>query len=71
LTITNSYNDNHPYHNNNKHYNIPNPNNAPAIITNSFQYPESLLPPGNTKVLMCGGNYNVMNVDSLLDIMHH
>jgi len=68
---SNSYNDNHPYHNNNKHYNIPNPNNAPAIITNSFQYPESLLPPGNTKVLMCGGNYNVMNVDSLLDIMHH
>lgn len=55
-----------------KYYNTPNPNNIPTIISNSFQYPESILPSGSAKVLMCGGgNYNYMDVENLLEIMNH
>jgi len=52
-----------------KRYNIPNPDSG-AIVSNSYQRPESLLPTGNARVLMCGGNnYDYMNVENLLEII--
>jgi len=52
-----------------KKFNTPNPDNIPTIISNSFQYPESIFPSGNTDILMYGGKYNYMNVENLLHIM--
>ncbi|ORX42465.1 periplasmic binding protein-like II [Piromyces finnis] len=52
-----------------KRHNIPNPDEG-AMILNAYSHPESIIPYGSARVLLCGeDDYDYMNVDNLLELM--